>query len=142
MGERRRARELALQVLFHLEFNPGDPSEAFQLICTNFNPRRSVQVFAMQLVLGVSGKRAALDRLISKASQHWRLERMTFLDKSILRIATYEMRFVQDIPPKVSLDEAVELGKKYGSEHSARYINGVLDNIYTTLDRASTVDQA
>ncbi|MGM0427015.1 MAG: transcription antitermination factor NusB [Thermodesulfobacteriota bacterium] len=133
MGERRRARELALQVLFHLEFSPGDPSEAFQLICTNFNPRRSIRPFAMELVLGVYNKKAVLDRAISKASQNWRIERMTHLDKTILRIAAFEICFVEDIPPKVSLDEAVELGKKYGNEHSARYINGVLDNIYNSL---------
>ncbi|MCF8081637.1 MAG: transcription antitermination factor NusB [Deltaproteobacteria bacterium] len=133
MGERRRARELALQVLFHLEFNPGDPSEAFQFICMNFNPPRSIRAFAMDLVVGVYHNKAVLDQTISKASRNWRIERMSHLDKTILRIAAFEMRFMDDIPPKVSLDEAVELGKKFGNEHSARYINGVLDNIYNRL---------
>ena len=134
MGERRRARELAVQVLFHLEFNPDDPSETFQLICETFSPKKSIPPFARNLVMGVFNNKASLDQIIRKASKNWRMERMTHVDKNILRLAVFELQFLEDIPPKVSLDEAVELGKKFGSEHSARYINGVLDNIYSTLD--------
>lgn len=141
MGERRRARELALQVLFHLEFNPDDPSETFQLICETFSPKKSIPPFARNLVMGVCNNKASLDQIIRKASRNWRMERMAHVDKSILRLAVFELLFLEDIPPKVSLDEAVELGKKFGSEHSARYINGVLDHIYTTLGIDSTGDQ-
>jgi len=132
MGERRRARELAVQVLFHLEFSPDDPSEVFDLICENFDARESIRDFSRKLVLGVCEKKKTLDKIISDASKNWRIERMARLDRSILRLAAFESMFMEDIPPKVSLDEAVEIGKKFGSEDSGRYINGVLDNIYTT----------
>ena len=72
-------------------------------------------------------------KIISQASRNWRIERMTRLDRSILRLAAFEMMFVPDIPARVSLDEAVEIGKKFGSEDSGRYINGVLDNIYNRI---------
>jgi len=132
MGERRRARELAIQVLFHLEFSPDDPSEVFDLICENFDARKSIRDFSKRLVLGVCEKKKTLDKVISGSSKNWRIKRMARLDKSILRLAAFEIMFIEDIPPKVSLDEAVEIGKKFGGEDSGRYINGVLDNIYST----------
>ena len=133
MGKRRRARELAIQVLFHLEFSPDDPNKAFDLICQSFNYQRSTRSFSKELVLGVCEKKKDLDKLLTKASKNWRLERMSRLDRSILRLATFEMLFREDIPPKVSIDEAVEVGKKFGSEDSGSFINGILDNIYNTL---------
>lgn len=133
MGKRRHARELAIQVLFHLEFNSGAPEEVFDLICENFSAQESVMPFSRQLVLGVCEKRKEVDVLIRNASKNWRLERMSRLDRCILRLAAFEMSFLEDIPPKVSIDEALEIGKKFGSEDSGRFINGVLDNIYNTL---------
>jgi len=135
MGKRRRARELAVQVLFHLEFSPDDPSEVFDLICENFDAPGSIREFSKMLVLGVCEKREYLDKAIIQASKNWRIDRMTRLDRSILRLAVFEMMFAPDIPPRVSLDEAVEIGKVFGSEDSGRYINGVLDHIYNTLIR-------
>jgi len=133
MGKRRRARELAVQVLFHLEFSHDNPSEVFDLICDNFDAPESIREFSKMLVLGVCGKKEILDRAISQASRNWRINRMARLDRSILRLAAFEIMFVPEIPARVSLDEAVEIGKKFGSEDSGRYINGVLDNIYNTL---------
>jgi len=133
MGKRRKARELAIQVLFHLDFNIDDPNKVFDLICENFNSQRSIRPFSRQLVLGVCEKMKELDGLIRKASKNWKLERMPRLDKCILRLATFEILFIEDVPPKVSIDEAVEIGKKFGSNDSGSFINGVLDNIYNTL---------
>jgi transcription antitermination factor NusB len=133
MGRRRRARELAIQALFHLEFNPGDPGEGFDLICENFHARESVRTFSAQLVQGVYENQSDLDSLIISASRNWRLERMARLDKCILRLAAFEFLFMEDIPPKVSIDEAVEMGKKFGGDDSGSFINGILDNIYNTL---------
>ncbi len=141
MGERRRARELAVQVLFHLEFSPDNPSEVFDLICENFDARKSIRDFSKKLVLGVWENKEALDKAISQASKNWRIDRMARLDRSILRLAAFEIMFIQDIPAKVSLDEAVEIGKKFGSEDSGRYINGVLDKIYTTMLQNSAIEQ-
>jgi transcription antitermination factor NusB len=133
MGSRRRARELALQVLFHLEYNPGDPDEVFNLICDNFGPSRSCRAFSRELVLGVCERKEELDELIRVSSQHWRLERMPRVDRAILRLGVFEILAMADIPSKVSIDEAVELGKTYGTEESGGFINGILDNIYNQL---------
>lgn len=127
---------MAVQVLFHLEFNPDqDPEVGFDLLCENFRFAESARPFSKMLVTGVHKTKDVLDPLIARASRHWRVERMNRIDRSILRLAAYEMLYMKDIPPKVSIDEAVELGKRYGGEDSAGFINGVLDNIYNTLAR-------
>ena len=133
MGSRRRARELAIQVLFHLEYNSGDPDEVFNLVCENFAPSKSCQAFSRELVLGICERRDELDELIRASSQHWRLERMSRVDRAILRLGAFEILVMQDIPSKVSIDEAVELGKTYGTKESGGFINGILDNIYNQL---------
>jgi len=133
MGKRRKARELVIQILFHMEFNPGDPDEIFDLVCENFNSSRSIRAFSKRLVRGVRENIEHLDKLIRQSSKNWRLERMSIVDRSILRLAAYEILFMEDIPYKVSIDEAVELGKKYGTEESGAFINGVLDNIFNKL---------
>jgi transcription antitermination factor NusB len=135
MGKRRRARELAVQVLFHLEFNPDQPGAVLDLICENFHFGKPVEDFSRQLVLGVCENREELDLLIGGASRNWRLERMSRLDRCILRMAVFEISSLNDIPPKVSIDEAVELGKRFGTSESGSFINGVLDNVYNTLKK-------
>ena len=132
MGNRRKARELVTQVLFHMEYSPGNPDKSFELICENFNAPKSLKTFSKELVRGVCENKSRIDKLIKKASRNWRLERMSRVDRSILRLSVYEMLFMENIPHKVSIDEAVELGKKYGTEESGAFINGVLDNIYMT----------
>lgn len=133
MGKRRRSRELAIKVLFHLDFSRDDPAIAFDLICNNFGASEDVKPFSKELVLGVCIHLKELDDLVATASQHWRLERIARVDRSILRLALYELLYRDDIPPKVSINEAVDLGKKFSSEESGAFINGVLDKIYTTL---------
>ena len=141
MGKRRQARELAIQVLFHLEFSPGEPDAVFDLICDNFRSRETAEPFSRRLVLGVCENKTDLDVLIRSASKNWRLERMSRLDRCILRLAAFEISFLKDIPPKVSIDEAVEIGKKFGSEDSGSFINGVLDNIYNTLEKQGRLEK-
>jgi len=133
MGKRRKARELAIQVLFHLEFSPGDPEEGFDLICEHFKPSNAIRAFSKNLVLGVCENKAYLEELIRQASTNWRLERMARVDRCILRLGVFEIVFVKDIPPKVSMDESVELGKIFGTDDSGAFINGILDNIYNQL---------
>ncbi|RJR26251.1 MAG: transcription antitermination factor NusB [Desulfobacteraceae bacterium] len=135
MGTRRRARELAVQVLFHLEFSPDDPNEAFGLICDNFENPEEIRPYAKVLVGGVWERKSHLDNVIGKASEHWRVDRMARVDRTILRLAVYEMLFVEDVPPKVSIDEALELGKKFGGSESSRFINGILDFVYKEVLR-------
>ena len=133
MGQRRKARELAIQALFHKEYNTGSPEEIFDLICENFGTSQDTGSFSKELFLGVCENQNKLDKLISQSSKNWRLERMSYVDRSILRLGVFEILFMEDIPPKVSIDEAVELGKKYGTEDSGAFINGVLDNIFNQL---------
>jgi len=133
MGKRRKARELATQVLFHMEFSPGDPDEVFHLICENYKPSESIRAFSKRLVCGVCENKESLDELIIQSSQNWRLERMSRVDRCILRLGVFELLFMEDIPPKVSIDEAVELGKRFGTEDSGGFVNGVLDNIFNRL---------
>jgi transcription antitermination factor NusB len=133
MGKRRRSRELALKVLFHLEFSGDEPAAAFALICNNFGAPADIKAFARELVEGVCFHKNEVDELLSKASQHWRVERIAKVDRNILRMALYELLYRDDIPPKVAIDEAVELGKRFCSEESGAFINGILDKIYHTL---------
>ncbi len=116
-----------------MEVNPADPEEAFDLVCQNFDGEEAMGPFSKELVLGVYEKRSELDRLIIRASKNWRLERMPYVDRSILRMATFEILYMEDVPPKVSIDEAVDIGKRFGTEDSGSFINGVLDNIYGAL---------
>jgi transcription antitermination factor NusB len=74
-----------------------------------------------------------IDNLISHASKNWRMERMSYVDKSILRLGTFEILYMDEVPPKVTIDEAVELGKKFGTKDSGAFINGILDNIFNKL---------
>ncbi len=116
-----------------MEVNPADPEKAFDLVCQNFDGEETMGPFSKELVLGVYEKRSELDRLIIRASKNWRLERMPYVDRSILRMATFEILYMEDVPPKVSIDEAVDIGKRFGTEDSGSFINGVLDNIYGAL---------
>ena len=141
MGKRRQARALTVQVLFHLEFSPGDPEEGFKLISENFESPPEILTFSRRLVLGIWENRKTLDKLITQSSKNWRLERMSLADRNILRVGVYEMLFMNDIPPKVSIDEAVELGKKFGTEESGAFINGILDNIYNHLKREGALNE-
>jgi transcription antitermination factor NusB len=133
MGKRRRSRELAIKVLFHLEYSRDDPAEAFDLVCKNFGFSEDVRAFGQGLVLGVYDRLNDLDTIISETSRNWRLERIAKVDRCILRLAAFELLHRNDIPPKVSINEAVDLAKKFGSEESGAFINGILDKIYNTM---------
>jgi len=141
MGKRRRARELAIQVLFHLEFTPGNPDHVFHFLCANFDSSVSIRDFSRTLVLGVCENKTNIDRLISRSSRNWRLERMPLVDRNVLRLGVFEILFMEDIPPRVSIYEAVELGKKYGKENSGSFINGILDDIYNNLKREGKIEE-
>jgi transcription antitermination factor NusB len=133
MGNRTKARELAIQFLFYMEFAEGTAGQLFDLFCDNFNPEKSIRAFSKKLVCGVLENIEYLDKMIRKSSKNWRLERMSLVDRSILRLGAYEILFMDETPPKVSIDEAIELGKKYGAEESSAFINGILDNIFLSV---------
>jgi transcription antitermination factor NusB len=138
MGNRTKARELAIQILFYMEFAEGTAGKLFDVICDNFNPSKSIRAFSRKLVCGVYDNIEYLDKVIRQSSKNWRLERMSVVDRSILRLGAYEILFMDETPPKVSIDEAIELGKKYGAEDSGAFVNGILDNIFLSVKDEKT----
>ena len=132
MGKRHRARERALQILYAQEYVGAIEGLALMElweILEGPSVDRGVVTFAMELVKGVWTNRELVDKKIAEASLNWRIERMSAIDRNIIRIATYEMMFKDDIPVKVSIDEAIELSKTFGDKDSRSFINGVLDRI-------------
>ena len=138
MGTRRKAREIALQILYQMEANPGDPAKALAHVWGNVAASPATKEFVQRIVTGVGERREAIDKLLAEHSEHWRLDRMDRVDKSILRMGVFELMFCDDIPPKVAINEAVDLGKKFGAEESGAFINGILDTISRTQRKDET----
>jgi N utilization substance protein B len=133
MHQRRKAREVALQVLYELDVQEIALREAIDLFWANFDAPEEARKFSTLLIEGTWNDREKIDALISGSSENWTISRMSRVDKSILRMAVYELLHCQDIPPKVTLNEAIDLGKVYGSENSGAFINGILDALYGEL---------
>ncbi len=131
MGDRRQARELALQALFFLDMDKSAPDENLAAFRLNNKDllTESVEPFFLDLVEGVLANGSEIDALLNKYSKNWRLSRMPVVDRNIMRIATFEFLKRPDIPSSVTINEAVEIGKKYGTKDSGSFINGVLDRI-------------
>lgn len=133
MSRRRKAREIALQVLYQVDASKIDVDEAMELFRGNFGMPRETDEFSEQLIRGTLDHVKEIDDLITSCSEHWSLERMSIVDKNILRMAVYEFLYCDDIPPKVTLNEAIDIGKHYGSDNSGSFINGILDAMYAKL---------
>ncbi len=134
MGRRRQARELALQALYFLDTRPGDPEEAMALFHHNFTPPRKAREFMDRLVQGVTAHRAAIDTIIERYSENWKVFRMPRVDRNVIRMAVFEMFWLADIPFSVSINEAIDLGKQYGTDDSGPFINGILDRVRQALE--------
>ncbi|MFH2219509.1 MAG: transcription antitermination factor NusB [Pseudomonadota bacterium] len=135
MGIRRRSRELAMQALFSMDMGRDDPEKTLDLFCGHFVLSKKSLPFFLQLVKGVQEVGDMIDSLLERFSDHWKLSRMPCVDRNIMRIAVYEMLYCKDIPPKVSINEAIDIGKKYGTEESGPFINGILDGIRLALEK-------
>jgi transcription antitermination protein NusB len=133
MGTRRKARELAVQLLYQHDLAKMDPEEGMRLFWEYFPVDMEAREFCTQLVLGTLDRLAVIDDLLSEASENWSLNRMSVVDRNILRLATYELVDRPEIPPSVSLNEAIEIAKKYSSPDAAVFINGVLDRVKRTV---------
>lgn len=103
--------------------------DLIQELCSLLEPSEKARPFGLELVRGVIENKAEIDARLAEASSNWRLARMDYVDRNIIRIAVYEMLFCEDIPAKVAINEAVDIGKKYGTEKSGAFINGILDSI-------------
>lgn len=131
LGKRRRGRICCLQILYSMDFNQySSLDELLNLFWENMEEvEPDVKQFAEDIVRGTIKEQKVIDELISKCTQNWELERICPVDRNVLRFATFELLFRDDIPPKVTLNEAIDIGKDFGSEDSGRFINGVLDRI-------------
>jgi N utilization substance protein B len=134
MGTRRKARELAMQALFYMDMRSDFSEETFDRFCANFAPKPDVRLFFLRLVRGVLRSQTELDALIERFSENWSLGRMSGVDRNVMRIAVYEMVCCRDIPAKVSINEAVDIGKKFGTEESGAFINGIVDSIRAAVE--------
>jgi N utilization substance protein B len=132
---RSRCREWALQFLYQSEFFEGRRDEDLEAFWRHFEGKGSAPTYLQELVAGVADHLGELDALIARYSEHWRLERMTLVDRNILRLAIYELLYQAQIPPKVAINEAVEMAKRYGSEASGAFVNGLLDRIREAVGR-------
>ena len=135
MAGRHKSRILAMQFLFSQDINQswGEFAEKQSAFCDKYSITEEAFPHFFALIRGVIGQRPQLDALISEHSENWKLSRMSGVDRNILRIAVFEMINCDDVPPKVAINEAIELGKRFGSDDSGAFINGVLDNIHKNM---------
>ncbi len=138
MGRRRKGREVALQFLYQLDLHDEVDPATHE---TDFWARHPVdddtRAFASALVTGTKRRQDEIDRLIAQYAEHWDLDRMAVVDRNILRLAVYELLEQSKVPPKVAINEAIEISKKFGTRESGRFINGILDRVHKELRAAS-----
>ena len=135
MSSRREAREMALQFLYQYDTNPGDLEESIKSFWELQKPAKKRNAFAEELVRGAIERGEAVDTKIKAYAKNWKFNRIALVDRNILRLAIYELLFRDDIPPVVSINEALELAKKYSTGDSSRFINGILDRVKEDLHR-------
>jgi len=133
MRKRTKAREIALKILYQSEITRRE----IKLVMQNFFDMmeavdKNVEEFSHRIALGVEEHLEEIDQVITKHATNWQLKRMAIIDRNILRLGVYELLFAPDIPPKVTINEAVELAKKYGDIESSKFVNGILDKIHKT----------
>lgn len=129
MGKRRRSREIILKLLYHKELNDLSADVILENYWAEQTCQEDVVEFVERVFRGVANKEKDLDVLIAKYSLNWDLDRLSIVDKCILRFGCYELIFMPDIPPNVSINEAIDIAKKYSQDESGKFINGILDKI-------------
>ncbi|HRY85248.1 MAG TPA: transcription antitermination factor NusB [Candidatus Omnitrophota bacterium] len=134
LRKRTQARECALQILYQYEMNPESMPEILKHFWTQQDETfpEDVRDFAEKLALGVVERQAEIDKVLEKYADNWELPRMAAIDRNVMRAATYELLYLADVPPKVTINEAVNLAKKFSQEESGKFVNGILDKINHT----------
>lgn len=130
---RRTAREKALQALYQIDLIKSSPKEAIESVLVD-GEHESEMKFLENLVFGCTEKINDVDDLIRPYLKKWTLERLGIIDRNIMRMAVYEMKYIEDIPPNVSINEAIEIAKVFGDDHSTKFVNGVLSKVKETLN--------
>ena len=131
MGRRHLARELALKVLFELEGDGANPDRSLQYHSAEARADKEVEDFARTLIIGVQEHRPAIDARLREASQNWDLEQMAKVERTLLRIATFELCYLPSVPMKAAINESIELAKTFGGPDSGKFVNGILGRIAT-----------
>jgi len=136
MGARRIGRERALQILYAMDLAEVDAERELALYWAHLaDAERAADNFTDRLVRAYGGQQEHIDGIIREVSHHWRLERMARVDRNVLRLATAELLEMGDVPRRVTLNEAVELAKRFGSDGSAGFVNGILDRVASDLGK-------
>ena len=135
MSKRREGRETAVQLLFSREFTPGEGEHDLEGFFQLHNAPGGVRAHAEELYRGVLARLGELDALIVPVLENWSLERLSGVERNILRVAVYEMHHCASVPPVVAISEAIEIAKRFGGDQSGRFINGVLDKLKQSLTR-------
>lgn len=146
---RRTARELAVQSLYHMEMNEVSAQHAVEMVLEEAQSEDSdmkltrettagLSDYTLELVSGVAGALSAIDDLLTDYLTGWQVERLSRVDRQILRLSVYEMVFRDDVPPRVAINEAIELAKHFGTEESGKFVNGVLGQMIKRLDALKT----
>jgi N utilization substance protein B len=130
MRIRSKAREVALHLLYQIDLAKEEYHQSFQKYIENNPQKQEVVDFSFSLLEGVMNNAAHIDSVIKKYVRNWEIDRMAVVDRNILRIACFELLFLEEVPPKVAINEAIELAKRFGDIDSPRFINGILDKIY------------
>ena len=135
VGRRRQARECALQLLYELDVRgDSDPGPAIDAFWRRQPPASDeVRTFADGLVRGVKAHQTEIDELIAKFAEHWDLDRMAVVDRNLLRAGIWELLWGVDVPPKVAINEALEIARRFSTEESTRFVNGLLDRVRREL---------
>ena len=129
MGKRRRSREIILKLLYQKELNEQNPEDMLEQFWHEREENEEVKIFVASIFCGVNESKDELDTWIMKYSKNWDLNRLSIIDKCILRLSVYELLHRKDIPPKVSINEAIDISKKYSNEDAGKFINGILDKV-------------
>lgn len=141
MGLRRTARECALQMLFQAEFKKENEGMLIPNAAIEEKMVPGVKAFADQLVQGVRQHREEIDNIINRYTENWSAERLALIDRNILRFSVYEILYLQDVPAKVTINEAIEIAKIYGNENSGGFINGILDRIQCDFPKSASIQK-
>lgn len=129
MSTRRRARELALRVLYASELSQDPISEIIDKLLRRWDKKKDIFGFCIQLIQKTKAHTDQFDDIIKKKAFNWEFDRIAIIDRIVLRMAMCEFLYFKDIPPKVSIDEAIEIAKKYSTDKSGKFVNGILDSV-------------
>lgn len=135
MGQRRKAREHSLRILFQLEFESSNLEETLAQYWETRKAPREIKEYSSWLVKGISSCQKKIDSIIQSVSEHWRISRMALIDRNILRLAVFELLYEENIAAAIVINEAIEIARKYSGNDAANFVNGILDAIRKNLEK-------